>query len=386
MVNEYTGPVNDPASARRAIEAMGTATTALLAGHGVFVLGGSARAVHQRAVALEQRCQHAWHVRATGAAAAASATVLPTAFLETMAAGDGEGFIGFWEAAVRAELRADPGLLGHRRTQQLTGPRRYDRPACLAPADCRVHSPGVGARRRGGPACRPPWRPGHWLGRGRRCRHRSTSETHQFSSPAAIGRAAPSTPSAPPSGPAGSFVSGTLSSPGGPFLYDKYGRVVLLHGVNAVLKAGPLRAVPRPGSALGISPPPTPGASLPWASPWCASGSCGRASSPGAAVPTRPRCAARAPPVRPTSSTRAGPPTPTWPRLKQTVDLLGRYHVYSLLDMHQDVYSQPFRAGRPRVGPSAPTTCPSSPPAGAGPPTTATRPCKRPRTTSGRTT
>jgi hypothetical protein len=29
-----------------------------------------------------------------------------------MAAGNGEGFIGFWEAAVRAELRADPALLG----------------------------------------------------------------------------------------------------------------------------------------------------------------------------------------------------------------------------------------------------------------------------------
>ena len=57
LVNEYAGPVNDPASARRAIEQMGTASAALLAGHGVFVLGGSARAVHQRAVALEQRCQ-----------------------------------------------------------------------------------------------------------------------------------------------------------------------------------------------------------------------------------------------------------------------------------------------------------------------------------------
>jgi L-ribulose-5-phosphate 4-epimerase len=81
----------------------------------VFVLGGSARAVHQRAVALEQRCQHAWHVRAAAAAIATAATatsVLPEAFLTAMAASDGEGFIGFWEAAVRAELRADPDLLG----------------------------------------------------------------------------------------------------------------------------------------------------------------------------------------------------------------------------------------------------------------------------------
>jgi ribulose-5-phosphate 4-epimerase/fuculose-1-phosphate aldolase len=108
LVNEYEGPVNDPASARRAVEQMGSADNALLAGHGVFVLGGSARAVHQRAVALEQRCQRAWHVRATGSTATSP---LPGAFVDFMAHSDGEGFLGFWEAAVRAELRADPHLL-----------------------------------------------------------------------------------------------------------------------------------------------------------------------------------------------------------------------------------------------------------------------------------
>ena len=108
LVNEYSGPVNDPESARRAVEQMGDATAALLAGHGVFVLGGSARAVHQRAVALEQRCHHAWRVLATGSK---PASLLPQGFLEFMAGTDGEGFIGFWEAAVRAELRADPELL-----------------------------------------------------------------------------------------------------------------------------------------------------------------------------------------------------------------------------------------------------------------------------------
>jgi ribulose-5-phosphate 4-epimerase/fuculose-1-phosphate aldolase len=108
LVNEYRGPVNDPESARRAVEQMGDAPMALLAGHGVFVLGGSARAVHQRAVALEQRCQHAWYARAAGG----TTSLLPAAFLDLMARSDGEGFIGFWEAAVRAELRAEPDLLG----------------------------------------------------------------------------------------------------------------------------------------------------------------------------------------------------------------------------------------------------------------------------------
>ena len=100
--------MNDPSSARRAVEKMGDAAMALLAGHGVFVLGGSARAVHQRAVALEQRCQHAWYVRAAGGAGGSR---VPQAFIDLVARSDGEGFLGFWEAAVRAELAADPDLL-----------------------------------------------------------------------------------------------------------------------------------------------------------------------------------------------------------------------------------------------------------------------------------
>jgi L-ribulose-5-phosphate 4-epimerase len=109
LVDEYSGPVNDPASAGRAVEAMGGASSALLTGHGVFILGNSARAVHQRAVALEQRCRNAWHARAVDGSAR---SLLPGTFLEMMAKSEGDRFIGFWEAAVRAELRADPDLLG----------------------------------------------------------------------------------------------------------------------------------------------------------------------------------------------------------------------------------------------------------------------------------
>ena len=108
VVDEYEGPVNDATSARRAVEKMGDASMALLAGHGVFVLGGSARAVHQRAVALEQRCQHAWYATAAGGTGASR---VPQSFIDLVAQSDGEGFLGFWEAAVRAELAADPDLL-----------------------------------------------------------------------------------------------------------------------------------------------------------------------------------------------------------------------------------------------------------------------------------
>ena len=108
LVDEYEGPVNDSNSQRRAVTEMGDASMALLAGHGVFILGGSAHAVHQRAVALEQRCQHAWYTRAAGGNGVSK---VPDTFINMVARSDGEGFIGFWEAAVRAELAAEPELL-----------------------------------------------------------------------------------------------------------------------------------------------------------------------------------------------------------------------------------------------------------------------------------
>jgi hypothetical protein len=67
--------------------------------------------VHQRAVALEQRCQRAWHVRVAGGAVE---TPLPDWFLARVARSDGTRFAGFWEAMARAELRADPTLLDDR--------------------------------------------------------------------------------------------------------------------------------------------------------------------------------------------------------------------------------------------------------------------------------
>lgn len=109
LVDEFGGTVDDSNSAAAAIQKIGEAELALLAGHGVFVLGSTVRAVHQRAVALEQRCQRAWHARV-----ASNGTVesrLPKSFLDFMTKTDGNGFHGFWEAAVRKELREDPTLL-----------------------------------------------------------------------------------------------------------------------------------------------------------------------------------------------------------------------------------------------------------------------------------
>jgi L-ribulose-5-phosphate 4-epimerase len=111
LVDEYDGGVDNLVAAEDAVRRMGDADLALLAGHGVFVLGSTARAVHQRAVALEQRCQRAWHILAAGRELV---TPVPDWWRDRMRKSDGNAFIGFWEAMVRQELRADPTLLADR--------------------------------------------------------------------------------------------------------------------------------------------------------------------------------------------------------------------------------------------------------------------------------
>jgi L-ribulose-5-phosphate 4-epimerase len=106
LVDEYDGGVSNADFARSAVTAMGDADLALLANHGVFVLGSSIRAVHQRAVALEQRCRNAWHVEAIGGGKPLTGPVA-----DQFRQSDGTKFIGFWESSVRAELEADPTLL-----------------------------------------------------------------------------------------------------------------------------------------------------------------------------------------------------------------------------------------------------------------------------------
>jgi L-ribulose-5-phosphate 4-epimerase len=108
LVEEYEGPVSDPESAARTAKAIGDADLALLAGHGVFVLGRSAPALAQRAVALEARCRRAWYIRSSGAPLD---TPLPTKYLDRALARFGDEFAGHWEAMVRRELRADQALL-----------------------------------------------------------------------------------------------------------------------------------------------------------------------------------------------------------------------------------------------------------------------------------
>lgn len=109
LVDEYEGAANDSSAAAAAVAAMGDAEMALLAAHGVFVTASTIRGAFQRCVALEQRSQRAFHARTLSDKPLVSRLGADAAAMFRRSTGD--GFIGFWEAAVRAELRRDPSLL-----------------------------------------------------------------------------------------------------------------------------------------------------------------------------------------------------------------------------------------------------------------------------------
>jgi ribulose-5-phosphate 4-epimerase/fuculose-1-phosphate aldolase len=107
VFDEYEGDVANQANAAAAVRALGDAKMALLANHGVFVVGGGVRQAHLRAITLEWRCRQAWHVEALGNGVPMREEVSER-FGSLL---DRFGFPGLWEAMCRRELRADPTVL-----------------------------------------------------------------------------------------------------------------------------------------------------------------------------------------------------------------------------------------------------------------------------------
>jgi len=103
VVDEYEGTVAAEEAARSAVTAMGDADIALLAGHGVFILGPDLPRAHLRAVSFAERCHRAALVEGLGGAQELHPEV--SAMLGTAE------FDGFWEAMARKELRRDPSVL-----------------------------------------------------------------------------------------------------------------------------------------------------------------------------------------------------------------------------------------------------------------------------------
>jgi L-fuculose-phosphate aldolase len=107
LYETWDGTVNDRANAEAAVRALGDARMALLANHGVLVVGRDVAQAYHRCMVLEWRCRNAWRVRAAGG----GVPLKPDQY-EVLA-----GYLdllsppGQWEAMVRRELRADAGVL-----------------------------------------------------------------------------------------------------------------------------------------------------------------------------------------------------------------------------------------------------------------------------------
>ena len=107
LYGDYQGAVNSVENARQAVAALGEARMALLANHGVFVVGSDIRQAHHRCITLEWRCRQAWHVEALGN----GVPMAPEIHERFGKAFDHISFPGLFEAMARKELRADPHLL-----------------------------------------------------------------------------------------------------------------------------------------------------------------------------------------------------------------------------------------------------------------------------------
>jgi endoglycosylceramidase len=142
-------------------------------------------------------------------------------------------------------------------------------------------------------------------------------------------------------------VSGRISAPGGPYLYDSKGRVVFFHGADAVYKDAPYELYPDPGKPWNFS---TADASLMARLGFnvVRLGMTWSGLEPGTAPANDPAICDDGKPTNPHQFNRAVLDRYV-ARLMKTVDLLGRFHIYTILDMHQDVYNQMFDGeGAPR--------------------------------------
>lgn len=109
LYDDYGGSVDAAEDARACVAALGSARCALLANHGVLVVGKDIAQAHHRAVVLEWRCRQAWHVEALGEGV--GVPMRPEVFERFSKPFDHVSFPGLFEAMARRELRADPSIL-----------------------------------------------------------------------------------------------------------------------------------------------------------------------------------------------------------------------------------------------------------------------------------
>jgi endoglycosylceramidase len=135
-------------------------------------------------------------------------------------------------------------------------------------------------------------------------------------------------------------LAGLLQATGGPDLTDRWGRVVVLHGVNAVYKRPPFALYADPGKPWDFTPADAARiAALGFNV--VRLGIIWQGIEPGTLGPDDPRVCT---PGAPHDPMQWDPATAQayLDRVAGTVETLARAHVYTLLDMHEDVFSSAF--------------------------------------------
>ncbi len=143
-------------------------------------------------------------------------------------------------------------------------------------------------------------------------------------------------------GSATSGPVGPLRAPGGPLLVDRFGRTVLLHGVDLVYKIPPYE-VEVSGSGRNVLTPAEAERMASLGFDVVRLGIIWKGLEPGHDPINDPSiCTPGKPSLSAADQFNAKVFDAYVDRLEATVALLGHYGIYSLLDMHQDVYNEVF--------------------------------------------
>ncbi len=162
---------------------------------------------------------------------------------------------------------------------------------------------------------------------------------------AAIGAAQSFAGAAQPSGPSQNPATGPaapLAAPGGQFLTDRYGRTVIMHGVNLVYKVPPFE-VEVQGSGPNVLTVPEVQRMASLGFDVVRLGIIWKGLEPGTSQINDPKiCQSGKPTASDLTEFNRTVFDAYLKRLDATIALLGKYGIYSFLDMHQDVYNQAF--------------------------------------------
>ncbi len=146
--------------------------------------------------------------------------------------------------------------------------------------------------------------------------------------------------SEPPATSNTSFVQGPISAPGGPFLYDRYGRVVILHGVNAVFKKPPFELVPAPGKPWNFTNADAAKIAS-FGFDIVRLGIIWQGLEPGYGSINDPATCTKGTPGN-AHEYNQSIINKYLSRLDKTVSILAAHGIFTLIDMHQDVWNQAF--------------------------------------------